>query len=98
MGYIDLYYFIAKDLRVPTFCRQIFIAAPERRARGCDLKDKLMPGSKFALCASLIIACCTQTRAATVPPGVQLAEIQHIVRHIKDEPSSLDPIKGVGLT
>ncbi|TCL02513.1 peptide ABC transporter substrate-binding protein [Sodalis ligni] len=57
-----------------------------------------MPGSKLALCASLIIACCGIARGATPPPGVQLSPVQHIVRHIKDEPASLDPIKGVGLT
>lgn len=30
-------------------------------------------------------------------PGTTLAEKQEIVRHIKDEPASLDPIKAVGL-
>ncbi|WJV64745.1 peptide ABC transporter substrate-binding protein [Pectobacteriaceae bacterium CE70] len=35
--------------------------------------------------------------AAQVPPGTILAEKQEIVRHIKDEPASLDPIKAVGL-
>ncbi|MBE5251698.1 peptide ABC transporter substrate-binding protein [Mixta mediterraneensis] len=35
--------------------------------------------------------------AANVPAGAQLAEKQEIVRHIKDEPASLDPLKSVGL-
>ncbi|MFC3395461.1 peptide ABC transporter substrate-binding protein [Brenneria rubrifaciens] len=35
--------------------------------------------------------------AAQVPPGTVLAGKQEIVRHIKDEPASLDPIKAVGL-
>lgn len=35
--------------------------------------------------------------AAQVPAGVVLADKQEIVRHIKDEPASLDPIKAVGL-
>ena len=35
--------------------------------------------------------------AADVPPGAQLASSQEIVRHIKDEPASLDPMKAVGL-
>lgn len=30
-------------------------------------------------------------------PGTALAAKQEIVRHIKDEPASLDPIKAVGL-
>lgn len=35
--------------------------------------------------------------AADVPPGTDLAARQEIVRHIKDEPASLDPAKAVGL-
>ena len=35
--------------------------------------------------------------AADVPPGTVLAEKQLLVRHIKDEPASLDPAKAVGL-
>lgn len=35
--------------------------------------------------------------AANVPAGSVLADKQEIVRHIKDEPASLDPIKAVGL-
>ena len=55
-----------------------------------------MPGFKYALCASLMIVA-GHAWPATVPPGTQLAQQQHIVRHIKDEPASLDPIKAVGL-
>lgn len=35
--------------------------------------------------------------AAQVPPGVNLAQRQELVRHIKDEPATLDPAKVVGL-
>lgn len=35
--------------------------------------------------------------AADGPPGTVLAEKQLLVRHIKDEPASLDPAKAVGL-
>ncbi len=56
-----------------------------------------MPQFKYTCCASLIIALSGNLWAATVPPGTQLADKQQIVRHIKDEPASLDPIKVVGL-
>ncbi|MEN4741455.1 peptide ABC transporter substrate-binding protein [Pantoea agglomerans] len=39
----------------------------------------------------------TPAIAANPPAGAQLAEQQQIVRHIKDEPASLDPLKAVGL-
>lgn len=35
--------------------------------------------------------------AADIPSGTELAARQEIVRHIKDEPASLDPAKAVGL-
>lgn len=35
--------------------------------------------------------------AANVPQGTVLAQKQELVRHIKDEPASLDPAKAVGL-
>lgn len=35
--------------------------------------------------------------AAEIPPGTVLAEKQELVRHIKDEPATLDPAKAVGL-
>ena len=35
--------------------------------------------------------------AAEVPEGTVLAQKQELVRHIKDEPASLDPAKAVGL-
>ncbi|MGY5956944.1 Oligopeptide transport system substrate-binding protein [Kosakonia sp. BK9b] len=35
--------------------------------------------------------------AADVPAGTQLAAKQELVRHIKDEPATLDPAKAVGL-
>ena len=35
--------------------------------------------------------------AADVPKGTVLAQKQELVRHIKDEPASLDPAKAVGL-
>ncbi|HHR5903144.1 TPA: peptide ABC transporter substrate-binding protein [Providencia alcalifaciens] len=40
----------------------------------------------------------TSTLSATIPAGAVLAENQEVVRHLKDEPASLDPIKSVGLT
>jgi len=51
----------------------------------------------FTLGALLIASGCSSALAATVPAGTQLAEKQEIVRHIKDEPASLDPVKAVGL-
>ncbi|ERT11599.1 hypothetical protein O185_18615 [Photorhabdus temperata J3] len=36
--------------------------------------------------------------AAEVPPDTQLNDRQELVRHLKDEPASLDPINAVGLT
>lgn len=39
----------------------------------------------------------TPAVAADVPQGTVLAEKQELVRHIKDEPASLDPVKAVGL-
>jgi len=52
---------------------------------------------RFTLGALLIASACSSALAATVPAGTQLAEKQEIVRHIKDEPASLDPVKAVGL-
>ncbi len=54
-------------------------------------------GFRLALCAAAIGACMSSAMAAQVPPGTALAAKQEIVRHIKDEPASLDPIKAVGL-
>ncbi|WKV50670.1 peptide ABC transporter substrate-binding protein [Dickeya fangzhongdai] len=47
--------------------------------------------------AVLMTALINPAGAAQVPPGAVLADRQEIVRHIKDEPASLDPIKAVGL-
>ena len=44
---------------------------------------------------ALLGAACVQ--AADVPPGTQLAAEQAVVRHLKDEPTSLSPLKLVGL-
>ncbi len=49
------------------------------------------------LMAWVIINAISPAMAADVPPGAQLASSQEIVRHIKDEPASLDPMKAVGL-
>lgn len=46
---------------------------------------------------SLALAVSGTLYAADVPPGTDLASVQQIVRHIKDEPASLDPAKAVGL-
>ncbi|WP_145482638.1 peptide ABC transporter substrate-binding protein [Yersinia rohdei] len=52
---------------------------------------------RFALCAALVGTALGAANAADVPAGTVLAEKQEIVRHIKDEPASLDPMKAVGL-
>lgn len=52
--------------------------------------------TRFAL-ALLALSVSAATLAADVPSGTVLAEQQQIVRHIKDEPASLDPAKAVGL-
>jgi oligopeptide transport system substrate-binding protein len=49
------------------------------------------------LAALMVIGAISPVFAANVPPGAQLATTQEIVRHIKDEPASLDPMKAVGL-
>ena len=54
---------------------------------------------------SLSLICCALSfgglsslaAAADVPAGTVLAERQELVRHIKDEPATLDPAKAVGL-
>ncbi|WP_145529605.1 peptide ABC transporter substrate-binding protein [Yersinia alsatica] len=52
---------------------------------------------RYALCAALVGTALGAANAADVPAGTVLAEKQEIVRHIKDEPASLDPMKAVGL-
>jgi oligopeptide transport system substrate-binding protein len=52
--------------------------------------------SRFTL-AMLALAVTASVTAAEVPPGTALASRQEIVRHIKDEPASLDPAKAIGL-
>ncbi|PYG51919.1 MULTISPECIES: ABC transporter substrate-binding protein [unclassified Pantoea] len=49
------------------------------------------------LTALIVASAVSPAFAANVPSGAQLASIQEIVRHIKDEPASLDPMKAVGL-
>ncbi|MDF7630326.1 peptide ABC transporter substrate-binding protein [Erwiniaceae bacterium L1_55_4] len=49
------------------------------------------------LAAVMIAGVFSPVFAANVPTGAQLAPTQEIVRHIKDEPASLDPMKAVGL-
>ncbi|MBW7984039.1 peptide ABC transporter substrate-binding protein [Enterobacillus tribolii] len=56
-----------------------------------------MQGFRLAALAALIGSGVMSVQAAVVPPGTQLADKQEIVRHIKDEPASLDPAKVVGL-
>lgn len=48
-------------------------------------------------CALAIASLISNTWAADVPAGTKLAADQTLVRHIKDEPASLDPAKAVGL-
>ncbi|ABS48464.1 MULTISPECIES: peptide ABC transporter substrate-binding protein [Yersinia pseudotuberculosis complex] len=52
---------------------------------------------RYVLCAVVVGSVLGAANAAEVPPGTVLAEKQEIVRHIKDEPASLDPMKAVGL-
>lgn len=48
-------------------------------------------------CAVLLSGLSSLAVAADVPAGTVLAKQQELVRHIKDEPASLDPAKAVGL-
>ena len=52
---------------------------------------------RFSCCALALAALIQPSLAAEVPAGTKLAEHQELVRHIKDEPASLDPAKIVGL-
>lgn len=56
----------------------------------------IQQGFRLAWCA-VAVSASFSAAAAQVPAGTALAEKQEIVRHIKDEPASLDPIKAVGL-
>ncbi len=51
----------------------------------------------ITLSALWVATALTGAFAADVPPGTALAEHQTLVRHLKDEPASLDPAKAVGL-
>jgi len=55
-----------------------------------------MSNHRFTL-ALLSLAVSSSLYAADVPPGTMLASRQEIVRQIKDDPASLDPVKAVGL-
>ena len=48
-------------------------------------------------CALALCGLSVSVFAADVPPGTPLAEKQVVVRHLKDEPATLDPAKAVGL-
>ncbi|MFW0765727.1 peptide ABC transporter substrate-binding protein [Trabulsiella odontotermitis] len=48
-------------------------------------------------CALWLSTLSSLAMAAEVPSGTVLAEKQSLVRHIKDEPATLDPAKAVGL-
>ncbi|WP_343551921.1 peptide ABC transporter substrate-binding protein [Pantoea sp.] len=52
---------------------------------------------RMTLAALIVTSAVSPAFAANVPAGAQLASTQEIVRHIKDEPASLDPMKAVGL-
>ncbi|MFV9669530.1 oligopeptide ABC transporter substrate-binding protein OppA [Pantoea graminicola] len=52
---------------------------------------------RMTLAAISLSSLITPAIAANPPAGAPLAEQQQIVRHIKDEPASLDPLKAVGL-
>lgn len=44
-------------------------------------------------CCALLVSSISLSYAAEVPSGTVLAEKQELVRHIKDEPASLIPLK-----
>jgi oligopeptide transport system substrate-binding protein len=48
-------------------------------------------------CALYLCGFTSLAWAADVPKGAELAQKQELVRHIKDEPATLDPAKAVGL-
>lgn len=52
---------------------------------------------RFSCYALTYAALMQPSWAADVPAGTKLAERQEVIRHIKDEPASLDPAKIVGL-
>ncbi|MBA0038439.1 peptide ABC transporter substrate-binding protein [Pantoea sp. BIGb0393] len=52
---------------------------------------------RMTLSALIVTSAVSPAFAANVSSGAQLASTQEIVRHIKDEPASLDPMKAVGL-
>lgn len=52
-----------------------------------------MKHSVSVTCCALLISSISLSYAAEVPSGTVLAEKQELVRHIKDEPASLDPLK-----
>ncbi|WP_371328493.1 ABC transporter substrate-binding protein [Pantoea sp. 1.19] len=52
---------------------------------------------RLSAAAVLLVSLSPWAYAATVPAGAVLADKQEIVRHIKDEPASLDPVNAVGL-
>ncbi|AYN26126.1 periplasmic murein peptide-binding protein [Buttiauxella ferragutiae ATCC 51602] len=52
---------------------------------------------RITTCALTLACSFSQAWAADIPAGTQLASDQSLVRHIKDEPASLDPVKAVGL-
>jgi len=60
-------------------------------------QGKSLPRLSYSVCAALVALSFGPANAADVPAGTQLAARQEIVRHIKDEPASLDPTKVIGL-
>lgn len=51
-----------------------------------------MKHSVSVTCCALLVSSISLSYAAEVPSGTVLAEKQELVRHIKDEPASLDPL------
>lgn len=61
-------------------------------------KGDLMKHPVSLICSALwLCGLSSYSFAADVPSGTTLAPKQELVRHIKDEPASLDPAKAVGL-
>ena len=55
-----------------------------------------MKHSVSVTCCALLVSSISLSYAAEVPSGTVLAEKQELVRHIKDEPASLDTANYVG--
>src|SRR5699024_4998784 len=72
--------------------KQIITHLNKSRIEGTQMRH-----SVSVTCCALLVSSISLSWAADVPDGTVLAKKQEIVRHIKDEPATLDPAKAVGL-